>query len=103
MPSTASRSTSSAGIRHLPGPERLRQDDHAPDDRGFETPTGGTIELGGHDLALSKPYERNIGGVPNYACSAHDGGEGVVFPLKMRRFPRKDMRARRARCSSSWA
>ncbi|HZN29431.1 MAG TPA: ATP-binding cassette domain-containing protein, partial [Xanthobacteraceae bacterium] len=28
---------------------------------GFEYPTSGAIELDGHDLSLSKPYERNIG------------------------------------------
>jgi putative spermidine/putrescine transport system ATP-binding protein len=63
---------------------------------GFETPTGGTIELDGHDLALSKPYERNIGMVfQNYALFPHmTAAKNVVFPLKMRRFPRKDMRAR---------
>jgi putative spermidine/putrescine transport system ATP-binding protein len=63
---------------------------------GFEAPTGGSIELGGHDLALSKPYERNIGMVfQNYALFPHmTAAKNVVFPLKMRRFPRKDMRAR---------
>jgi putative spermidine/putrescine transport system ATP-binding protein len=63
---------------------------------GFETPTSGAIELDGHDLALSKPYERNIGMVfQNYALFPHmTAAKNVVFPLKMRRFPRKDMHAR---------
>jgi putative spermidine/putrescine transport system ATP-binding protein len=63
---------------------------------GFETPTGGSIELGGRDLALRKPYERNIGMVfQNYALFPHmTAAKNVVFPLKMRHFPRKDMQAR---------
>jgi putative spermidine/putrescine transport system ATP-binding protein len=63
---------------------------------GFETPTSGTIELDGHDLALSKPYERNIGMVfQNYALFPHmTAAKNVVFPLKMRRFPKKDMHSR---------
>jgi multiple sugar transport system ATP-binding protein len=63
---------------------------------GFETPTDGSIELGGHDLALSKPYERNIGMVfQNYALFPHmTAAKNVLFPLKMRRFPRKGMQAR---------
>jgi putative spermidine/putrescine transport system ATP-binding protein len=63
---------------------------------GFETPTGGGVELGGRDLALSKPYERNIGMVfQNYALFPHmTAAKNVVFPLKMRHFPRKDMEAR---------
>ena len=65
------------------------------------------IELDGHELALSKPYERNIGMVfQNYALFPHmTAAKNVVFPLKMRRFPKKDMHARvermppkRARC-----
>ncbi|MGA7486882.1 MAG: ABC transporter ATP-binding protein [Xanthobacteraceae bacterium] len=63
---------------------------------GFETPTSGSIELGGRDLVLSKPYERNIGMVfQNYALFPHmTAAKNVVFPLKMRRFPRKDMQTR---------
>jgi putative spermidine/putrescine transport system ATP-binding protein len=63
---------------------------------GFEVPTGGIIELDGRDLALSKPYERNIGMVfQNYALFPHmTAAKNVVFPLKMRHFPKKDMQAR---------
>jgi putative spermidine/putrescine transport system ATP-binding protein len=66
---------------------------------GFETPTSGAIELDGHDLALRKPYERNIGMVfQNYALFPHmTAAKNVVFPLKMRHFPTKDMQARVAR------
>jgi len=60
---------------------------------GFETPTNGVIELDGHDLALSKPYQRNIGMVfQNYALFPHMTAlANVRFPLKMRRFPRKEI------------
>ena len=62
---------------------------------GFETPTSGIIELDGHDLVLSKPYERNIGMVfQNYALFPHmTAAKNVVFPLKMRRFPKRDIEA----------
>jgi putative spermidine/putrescine transport system ATP-binding protein len=63
---------------------------------GFETPTGGVIELDGRDLALSRPYERNIGMVfQNYALFPHmTAAKNVLFPLKMRRFPKKEMQSR---------
>ena len=66
---------------------------------GFETPTSGIIELDGHDLVLSKPYERNIGMVfQNYALFPHmTAAKNVVFPLKMRRFPKRDIEARAQR------
>jgi putative spermidine/putrescine transport system ATP-binding protein len=63
---------------------------------GFETPSGGAIELDGHDLALSRPYERNIGMVfQNYALFPHmTARHNVTFPLRMRRFPRRDIKDR---------
>jgi putative spermidine/putrescine transport system ATP-binding protein len=63
---------------------------------GFETPTRGRIELDGHDLTLSKPYERNIGMVfQNYALFPHMTAEkNVTFPLKMRHFPKAEIKAR---------
>src|SRR5262245_66667683 len=66
---------------------------------GFETPTSGVIELDGHDLVRSKPYERNIGMVfQNYALFPHmTPAKNVVFPLKMRRFPKHDINARAQR------
>ena len=66
---------------------------------GFETPTGGVIELDGRDLTLSKPYDRNIGMVfQNYALFPHmTAAKNVLFPLKMRRFPKRDMAARAER------
>ena len=66
---------------------------------GFEQPTAGTIELGGHDLTRQKPYERNIGMVfQNYALFPHmTAAKNVIFPLRMRGFPRADMQARAAK------
>jgi putative spermidine/putrescine transport system ATP-binding protein len=66
---------------------------------GFERPTNGRIELAGKDLALSKPYERNIGMVfQNYALFPHmTAAKNVLFPLKMRRFPRRDIQVRTER------
>jgi putative spermidine/putrescine transport system ATP-binding protein len=63
---------------------------------GFEHPTRGVIELGGRDLTLSKPYQRNIGMVfQNYALFPHmTAAKNVVFPLKMRRFPAVEIDAR---------
>jgi putative spermidine/putrescine transport system ATP-binding protein len=48
---------------------------------------------------LSKPYQRNIGMVfQNYALFPHmTAAKNVVFPLKMRRFPRADIQARAER------
>src|SRR5262249_20934643 len=66
---------------------------------GFESPTSGVIELDGNDLVRSKPYERNIGMVfQNYALFPHmTAAKNVVFPLKMRRFPKRDIEARAQR------
>src|SRR4029079_19725562 len=63
---------------------------------GFEHPTHGAIELGGRDLTLSKPYQRNIGMVlQDYALFPHmTSAKDVVFPLKMRHFPASEIDAR---------
>src|SRR6202051_4421419 len=63
---------------------------------GFEHPTRGTIELGGKNLTGRKPYQRNLGMVfQNYGLfSPMPALKNVVFPLRMRRFPRADMEAR---------
>ncbi|MFL6797944.1 MAG: ABC transporter ATP-binding protein [Xanthobacteraceae bacterium] len=66
---------------------------------GFETPSSGVIELAGTDLATRKPYQRNIGMVfQSYALFPHMTAiQNVVFPLRMRRFPRHEMQARASR------
>ena len=63
---------------------------------GFETPTDGAIELGGHDLTLSKPYQRNIGMVfQNYGLFPHMTAlNNVIFPLRMRHFPKREIKER---------
>jgi putative spermidine/putrescine transport system ATP-binding protein len=63
---------------------------------GFENPSGGGIELAGTDLALSRPYQRNIGMVfQNYALFPHMTAlHNVMFPLRMRRFPRRENKTR---------
>src|SRR5262249_27547517 len=66
---------------------------------GFETPTSGAIALDGDDLTARKPYHRNIGMVfQNYALFPHmTAADNVMFPLKMRRSPRPEIRARAER------
>src|SRR5580704_10521657 len=63
---------------------------------GFESPSSGAIDLDGHNLVLSKPYRRNIGMVfQNYALFPHmTARQNVIFPLRMRRFPRGEVRER---------
>jgi putative spermidine/putrescine transport system ATP-binding protein len=63
---------------------------------GFENPTSGAIELDGRNLTLSKPYQRNIGMVfQNYALFPHMTAlSNVLFPLKMRRFPKREIKER---------
>ncbi|MGE0037078.1 MAG: ABC transporter ATP-binding protein [Xanthobacteraceae bacterium] len=63
---------------------------------GFEHPNAGSIELAGQDLTLSRPYERNIGMVfQNYALFPHmTAAKNVMFPLRMRGFPRREFSAR---------
>src|SRR4029077_9640644 len=66
---------------------------------GFEIPSGGSIALDGRDLALSKPYQRNIGMVfQNYALFPHmTAQKNVTFPLRMRRFARHEIDGRAAK------
>jgi putative spermidine/putrescine transport system ATP-binding protein len=66
---------------------------------GFEHPTRGTIELGGQDLTARKPYQRNVGMVfQNYALFPHMTAlKNVIFPLKMRHFPKAGIEARARR------
>ncbi len=63
---------------------------------GFEALNGGSIELDGKDLARSRPYERNIGVVfQNYALFPHMTAlRNIEFPLRMRHFPKSDIKKR---------
>ncbi|MCY4488746.1 MAG: ABC transporter ATP-binding protein [Deltaproteobacteria bacterium] len=63
---------------------------------GFEELTDGVLELEGRSLANVRPYRRNIGMVfQNYALFPHMTTEiNVAFPLRMRKFPREQIRPR---------
>src|ERR1700750_3366783 len=54
---------------------------------GLETPTSGTITLGGKDITWEKPYRRPVNTVfQNYALFPHlDIYENVAFGLRRRR------------------
>ncbi|MFB6082382.1 MAG: ABC transporter ATP-binding protein [Halanaeroarchaeum sp.] len=56
---------------------------------GLETPSEGTIRIGGEDVTDQPAYERDIGMVfQDYALFPHKTvGENVGFPLKMRGVP----------------
>ncbi|MBP2234363.1 putative spermidine/putrescine transport system ATP-binding protein [Sinorhizobium kostiense] len=60
---------------------------------GFETPTHGSITLGGGRIERVPPHRRNIGVVfQNYALFPHmTVGENLAFPLKMRRMSKADV------------
>ncbi|EMA03104.1 ABC transporter ATP-binding protein [Haloferax denitrificans] len=63
---------------------------------GLETPTEGTIEIGGEDVTKQPAYERDIGMVfQHYALFPHKTvGENVGFPLKMRGVDKAERRER---------
>jgi ABC-type Fe3+/spermidine/putrescine transport system ATPase subunit len=57
---------------------------------GFETPTSGTVRVGGRDITALTPQQRGVGMVfQNYALFPHlDVWENVAFGLKARGEPR---------------
>lgn len=59
---------------------------------GFETPTGGTIKIGGKEITRVPPYKRDIGVVfQNYALFPHmTVAENLRFPLDVRGVARKE-------------
>jgi len=63
---------------------------------GFETPTSGSISVGGKRVDALPPYRRNMGVVfQNYALFPHmTVAENVAFPLKMRGVARAEMNER---------
>ncbi|MFF9407618.1 ABC transporter ATP-binding protein [Streptomyces anandii] len=67
---------------------------------GFETPTGGSVELAGRDVTRLAPFERDVHTVfQDYALFPHMTVEqNVAYGLKVRRVPRAErlVRARRA-------
>ena len=66
---------------------------------GFETPTHGTIRLGGERIDSVPPHRRDVGVVfQNYALFPHmTVAENVAFPLKMRRMAKAEVTARMRR------
>ena len=63
---------------------------------GFESPTGGSIMLGGRELNHLPPHKRNLGMVfQNYALFPHMSvAENLAFPLRIRKLSASDMNAR---------
>jgi ABC-type sugar transport system ATPase subunit len=66
---------------------------------GLETPTRGTIRIGGAPVGERSPRERNVAMVfQDYALYPHRTVEGnLAFPLEMRRLPPGEIRRRVAR------
>jgi putative spermidine/putrescine transport system ATP-binding protein len=63
---------------------------------GFELPTGGTVELGGHDVTRLAPFERDVNTVfQDYALFPHlTVRENVEYGLRVRKVPRRERRER---------
>jgi spermidine/putrescine ABC transporter ATP-binding subunit len=63
---------------------------------GFTAPSGGTIEIDGHDMTRVPPHKRNVGMVfQNYALFPHmTAAANVAFPLQMRGLSRTEIRQR---------
>jgi len=63
---------------------------------GFVTPSSGTISIGERDISGLPPEKRGLGVVfQSYALFPHyDVFENVAFPLRLRRLPEADIRAK---------
>jgi len=63
---------------------------------GLETPTSGTIEIGGRDVSNLPPVKRNISMVfQNYALFPHlNVAENILFGLKARKVPKNEQKKR---------
>jgi putative spermidine/putrescine transport system ATP-binding protein len=63
---------------------------------GFMAPTSGSIEIDGTDMTRVPPYRRDVGMVfQNYALFPHmTAADNVAFPLRMRRRPAAEIKAR---------
>ncbi|MDX2494161.1 MAG: ABC transporter ATP-binding protein [Desulfuromusa sp.] len=63
---------------------------------GLETPTAGTIEIGGRDVSNLPPVKRQISMVfQNYALFPHlSVAENIIFGLKARRVPKTEQKKR---------
>ena len=60
---------------------------------GFETPTEGTVHLGGDDVTDLPPYRRNVNQVfQSYALFPHlTVEENIAFGLKMKKVPKPEI------------
>ncbi|RCG33033.1 ABC transporter ATP-binding protein [Sphaerisporangium album] len=65
---------------------------------GFETPTAGTVELGGRDVTRLAPFERDVNTVfQDYALFPHMSvRENVEYGLRVKKVPRAERRERAA-------
>ncbi|MFB4277554.1 ABC transporter ATP-binding protein [Nonomuraea sp. MTCD27] len=65
---------------------------------GFETPTAGTVELGGRDVTCLAPFERDVNTVfQDYALFPHmNVRANVEYGLRVKRIPRAERRERAA-------
>jgi putative spermidine/putrescine transport system ATP-binding protein len=63
---------------------------------GFETPTEGTVELGGADVTRDPPFARDVNTVfQDYALFPHmTVAENVEYGLRVKRVPRAERRTR---------
>ncbi|MFF3664813.1 ABC transporter ATP-binding protein [Microtetraspora malaysiensis] len=63
---------------------------------GFESPTAGTVELGGRDVTRLAPFERDVNTVfQDYALFPHMSVlENVEYGLRVKRVPKAERRAR---------
>ena len=63
---------------------------------GFESVTGGDIQIGGVPVTRTAPYKRNIGIVfQNYALFPHMSvAENLAYPLKVRKIAKSEIDAR---------
>ncbi len=70
---------------------------------GLELPTGGTIEIGGRDVTLLPPKDRDIAMVfQNYALYPHmTVRENLSFALKLRAYPKSEIDRRVASAAES--
>lgn len=63
---------------------------------GLDTPTSGTVEIGGKDVSNLPPVKRNISMVfQNYALFPHlNVAENIIFGLKARKVPKEEQKKR---------
>ncbi|MEO8290892.1 MAG: ABC transporter ATP-binding protein [Gaiellaceae bacterium] len=63
---------------------------------GFEAPTAGRVLIDGQDVSALSPAERGVGFVfQHYALFPHMSvADNIAYPLRMRRVPKRDRRAR---------